>query len=257
MARQANPGALEEMPVSVTDEQRLDKRPFGPAIVDSEERAVNTIMRRLNADKEAIVSIDLEGHQLGAGGQVSLVQLAIDEGLDGEPQPNYSTSLRLRSDVPRTSAVIFGRRAQSLCNMVEDSERVKVLHCLHVDAMALFKGYGVTVEGVFDMGVADSLALSGHSGANEPGARNRFHGLAGRRGRQAHVQGRIHTRTWHLGQAAAHVAHVRVCVRGCDVLQQGRNVTLCFRGGARGAGGWRGEAVGGARVLPDANIDAQ
>ena len=50
--------------------------------------------------------------------------------------------------------------------MVEDSERVKVLHCLHVDAMALFKGYGVTVEGVFDMGVADSLALSGHSGAN-------------------------------------------------------------------------------------------
>ena len=99
VARQANPGALEEMPVSVTDEQRLDKRPFGPAIVDSEERAVNTIMRRLNADKEAIVSIDLEGHQLGAGGQVSLVQLAIDEGLDGEPQLVYVF------DVPRTSAV--------------------------------------------------------------------------------------------------------------------------------------------------------
>ena len=41
-----------------------------------------------------------------------------------------------------------------------------MLHCLHGDAMALFKGYGVAVKGVFDTGVADSLALSRHSGAN-------------------------------------------------------------------------------------------
>ena len=151
----------EELPV--TDEHRLDSRPYGPALVDSEEaaeRAVNTILRRLRTDKEASVSIDLEGHQLGAGGQVSLVQLAIDEGLDGEPQLVYVF------DVPKTRAVIFANGTQSLCNMLKDPERVKVLHCLHGDAMALFKGYGVAVEGVFDTGVADSLALSRHSGAN-------------------------------------------------------------------------------------------
>lgn len=155
--------AADPNEVPVTDDERISRRPTGPALVDDEpsaEIATTKILDRFETSPHTTIALDLEGHQLGVGGQVSLLQLAIDKGENGEPALVYVF------DVPACEAVIFGRGERSLRKLLEDERVIKILHCLHGDAMALFKGYDVMLEGVFDTAVADAVALSKNAGSN-------------------------------------------------------------------------------------------
>ena len=160
---QTGAAAADPNEVPVTDEERISRRPTGPALVDDEpsaEIATSNILDRFETSPHTTIAIDLEGHQLGVGGQVSLLQLAIDKGENGEPALVYVF------DVPTCESVIFRRTERSLRKLLEDDRVVKILHCLHGDAMALFKGYDVMLEGVFDTGLADAVALGKNSGSN-------------------------------------------------------------------------------------------
>lgn len=133
----------------------------GPAFIDDEptvRQASTMINNRLAQNPTASVSIDLEGHSMGAGGHVALIQLSIDEGEEGESPLTYVF------DVMKCGRVLFGEATPSIRSLLEDSEIVKVLHCCYGDAAALGDEYGIELQGIFDTGVADCLALDRHAG---------------------------------------------------------------------------------------------
>ena len=111
----------------------------GPAFIDDEptvRQASTMINNRLARNPTASVSIDLEGHSMGAGGHVALIQLSIDEGEEGESPLTYVF------DVMKCGRVLFGEAQPSIRSLLEDSEIVNVLHCCYGDAAAFFDRRG-------------------------------------------------------------------------------------------------------------------
>ena len=148
------------------EQQPVDARitlqaPYGPALIDSQDDlplAFRVIRERLERIPTPSVAIDLEGHQMGAGGHISLIQLCIDTTGSGEQAVVYVF------DVIECGLALFSDTSFTLRAVLEDPAVVKVLHCCYGDAAALFDEWGVTMRAVFDTSIADALVLSRHSG---------------------------------------------------------------------------------------------
>ena len=137
----------------------LEVSPFARVIEDvaSLRQASSRLYERLRRHPDASVSMDLEGHALGARGHISTVQVAVDAVPD-DPEP-----LIYVFDILAIGAEALGSHdATSLRGVLEDSRIVKVFHCCYGDAAALFVEYGIELRGVFDTGIADCVALSRH-----------------------------------------------------------------------------------------------
>ena len=148
----------------------IQDKPFGPALVsspDDSKHAVSLLCARLAKYPKLSVSVDLEGHALGAGGHVSLIQVSIDSVGASEPRLTFVFDTGAKSGTGVTGDFILGSHGKgTLRSILEDPSVVKVFHCCYGDTAALYHNYGILVANVFDTGVADSLCMNRH--ANKP-----------------------------------------------------------------------------------------
>ena len=149
--------AIADEEVDLTEVATIDEAPNGPALCATDAHfllAGQRLLERLRTYPSLSISVDLEGHQLGIKGTTCLIQVAVDAGVDTQSPLIYvfdtlSCNLHLRQACP-------------LREILEDESIVKVFHCCYGDAAALFHEFKVTLKGVFDTGVADSVALAQH-----------------------------------------------------------------------------------------------
>ena len=136
----------------------LADAPNGPAFINESSdfaTASKRLRDRLAKHPGLTMAVDLEGHQLGAHGKTSLIQIAVDSNAPDEQQLVYVFDM-LACDA------CLRDLSSDLRAVLEDSEVLKIFHCCYGDAAALFHEFGVVLQGVFDTGIADCLARSQH-----------------------------------------------------------------------------------------------
>ena len=129
--------------------------------------AMRALSQRLRAFPGLPASVDLEGSQLGAGGHISTLQIAVDHpsslGLS-PPVDEDMSPLIFVFDILAIGRIALGSSGvDTLRSILEDGDIPKVLHCCYGDTASLYQGFNISVRGIFDTGIADALALSRHA----------------------------------------------------------------------------------------------
>jgi hypothetical protein len=131
----------------------IDNR-YGPALCStrSELHLVGQLLeQRLRDNPGMSIAVDLEGYRLGTMGATCLIQLAVDAAATGDRPLIYVIDALLCGP--------FLRGNCALRNILQDESIIKVLHCCYGDAAAFFVEYNISLKGVFDTSVADSLLM--------------------------------------------------------------------------------------------------
>ena len=141
-------------------EPAITPSPFAALVVSQEEIALASARMgaRLRAHPGLSIAVDLEGHQLGAGGHISLVQCAVD-GIQGDKLE--ADPLVYVFDITCSGQHALGAAGpDTLRHILEDEHIPKVFHCCYGDATALYQCYGISLRCVFDTAIADCVALA-------------------------------------------------------------------------------------------------
>ena len=105
--------------------------------------------------EQPFLYLDLEGKDLSREGTISILTLLLHPSPSPDPQVVYLV------DIHRLGAVAFdtpGSSANTLRNILEDERISKVFFDVRNDADALFKHYGVKLQGVEDVQLMESAS---------------------------------------------------------------------------------------------------
>lgn len=91
-----------------------------------------------------VIAVDCEGVKLSATGELTLVQVA------------FASSTRL--NVLVFDVVALGRGVRVLHRILEEPRPLKLVHDVRMDAAALHRQFGITVQGIFDTQLAHMIA---------------------------------------------------------------------------------------------------
>ena len=136
----------------------LEDAPDGPAFINAPHDfaiASKRLSDRLDKHPSLSMAVDLEGHQLGAHGKTSLIQIAVDANAPDEQQLVYVFDMLACDACLRDSS-------SDLRMILESPSILKVFHCCYGDAAALFYEYGVVLQYILDTGIADCVARAQH-----------------------------------------------------------------------------------------------
>ena len=136
----------------------LADAPNGPAFINTPADFITAskyLRERLAKHPSLSMAVDLEGHQLGAHGKTSLIQVAVDANAPDEQQLVYVFDMLLCDACLRDPS-------SDLRAVLERPDILKIFHCCYGDAAALFHEYGVVLQGIFDTGIADCIARAQH-----------------------------------------------------------------------------------------------
>ena len=136
----------------------LADAPNGPAFINTPSDFITAskyLRERLTRHPDLSMAVDLEGHQLGAHGKTSLIQVAVDSNAPEEQPLVYVFDMLLCDACLRDLS-------SDLRAVLERPDILKIFHCCYGDAAALFHEYGVVLRGIFDTGIADCIARAQH-----------------------------------------------------------------------------------------------
>ena len=155
--------AEEELPLSYVP--TVDTHPDGPALISTTVDAAyagRRLRERLAAHPGLSIAVDLEGHRLGApvGRHTSLIQLAVDAVEPDEQGLVYVLDTHVAAD---SGQELLRQRDNHIRHILEDPAVPKVFHCGHGDLAALYYEFRITVQHVFDTGIADGVLIEQHA----------------------------------------------------------------------------------------------
>ena len=132
----------------------------GPALVDCWDDgvlAVRSLLRAVQGDESASISVDLEGFLSGSRYKppsICLVQVCVT------PEDGLPTACFV-FDAFVAPVLLQRSGPDSLRDLLQNSNP-KVLHCCYGDASSLHIQFGIELTSVFDTSVADSLLMGRH-----------------------------------------------------------------------------------------------
>ena len=148
--------ALDEMEVP-----SLLQAALGPAFIQDHvdwQTAASRLWERHLADPSLTISVDLEGALGGHLSHISLIQVCID----ASPLDPESSALVYVFDSHVNTQGLRQGGSHSLRALLETASGRKVLHCCNGDSAALFYEFGITLQNIWDTGIADCLLIGRH-----------------------------------------------------------------------------------------------
>ena len=141
----------------------IQSAPYGPAWCSKQAdvvEAVRHLLERLRKHPSLSVAVDLEGALGGTRPHISTIQISVDPPADAPPE---EVQMVYVFDTHKNPLGTLGSQDEDSLRAILTGPWVKVLHCCHGDANALFRQFGIRLNRAFDTGLADCL-LRGRRG---------------------------------------------------------------------------------------------